>query len=444
MLKRALWLMPPLMILLAVISIPSHSADFSAWKHRLPITLTHRDANTAGLAPVDATFSLYADQVGDPKKEIRLVLKTPAGEKEIPFQLSRLSRWTKDTDGVRSMPTQNGMITFFDEAPGNGDAEYLLLYGNPNAAAPNFPTDLKVSGKGPAWVIENSKITVRLHGKKAGVGEYSNHDSGQLSAVVLKAKPDAPFETEENVMHWNPGVFVPTRGWLHSFAWDPPEKYEIESGPVFVEVRRSGPFPVIGEVHLSVNYRIFTNRTYVESGTVLDVREDLGVVALRNDQLIFRPGSFTHIGWDDNGKTVAKPLSSYKPVNRHGDILRFSPVADFVTFFNPARGVGAASVRDLFSAVGPNGAAPVLFDNATYVANGDLQYWFRPLIYFHVGWDRKQLITVPQGSVYSERNYYIFYETKGSAPVAEVTNLSRAVRNRPAVKIGEYALPPER
>ena len=45
------------------------------------------------------------------------------------------------------MPTLNGMITFFDEATGNGDAEYFLLYGNPVAAAPSYPTDLKFSEK---------------------------------------------------------------------------------------------------------------------------------------------------------------------------------------------------------------------------------------------------------------------------------------------------------
>jgi hypothetical protein len=394
--------------------------------------------------PVDVTFTFFADRCRDPRKEIRLVLKTASGEKEVPFQLSRISTWTKDTDGTKSLPTTSGMITFFDEAPGAGDAEYFLLYGNPEAAAPVFPTDLEVSGKGPAWIIENSKMTVRLHGKKPGVGEYTNHDSGQLSAVILKAKPDVPLETEENVMHWNPGVFVPARGWMHSFAWDPPEKYEIESGPVFVNVRRSGPFPLIPEVRLSVNYRIFSNRAYVESGTVLDVRDDIGVVALRDDQLIFSPGRFTHVGWDDGGKTATRPLDAYKPVNKHGDILRVPAVADFVTFFNPSTGVGAATIRDLFSAVGPDGSPPTLFDTATYITNGDLQYWFRPLVYFHVDWDRKQLITVPKGSVYSERNYYLFYEPKGKTPVAEVEGLVRAVKGRPGLKIGEYALPPER
>lgn len=431
-------------LLLLFVGTAAYSADFSAWKYRLPITLTHRNAGTAGKLPVDITFSVFADRCSSPEKEIRLVLKTSSGEKEIPFQLSRLSRWTKDADGGKSQPTLNGMITFFDESPGSGDAEYFLLYGNPGAVAPVYPTDLKISGKGPAWIIENGKMIVQLHGRKAGVGESSNHDSGQLSSIILKSKPNVPFATDENVMHWNPCVYVPARGWMHSFAWDPPEKYEIETGPIFTEIRRSGPFPLIPEVRLGVTYRIFANRAYVESGTTVQVRDDIGVVAIRNDQLIFRRGMFTHVGWDDNGRPVTKSLDAYKSVNRHGDILRLADDVPYVTFYNPSSGIGAASVRDFLSTVGPDGGPAVLFDNATYVTNGDLQYWFRPLVYFHVGWDRKQLITVPGGTVYSERNYYLFYEPGKTGPVTEVESLSKAVKSRPGVKMGEYALPPER
>ncbi len=418
--------------------------DFSAWKYRTPVVLTHRDARTAGLVPVDVTFSAFADRCGDPKKDLRLVLETSSGLKEVPFQISRLSRWSKDADGTKSMPTVNCMVTFFDEATGNGDARYFILYGNPAAKAPSWPTDLKVSGKGPAWTIENSVMTVRLHGRKDGVAENTNHDSGQLSSVVLKSKPGVPFETKENVLHWNPCCFVPARGWMHSFAWDPPEVCEIESGPVFVEVRRSGPFPLIPEVRLSVTYRIFSGRAYVESGTVLDVRDDIGVVALRNDQMIFPAGFFTHFGIEEGGKSEVRPFSGYTAVNRHGDILRIASDAPYVTFFNPAMGVGAASVRSDFSATGPDGGPATLFDCATYLTNGDLQYWFRPLVYFHVGWDRKQLVTVAKGSRYTERNYYLFYVPGTGEPAAEVTALSRAVRSRPMVNIGEYLLPPDR
>lgn len=421
----------------------AETAHGSAWKYRMPVILTRRDASTAPLAPVDVTFSLFADRITDPKKEIRLVLETARGEEEVPFQLSRLSTWTHDTDGNRSLPTLNGMITFFDQAAGEEDARYFLLYGNPDITAPAYATDLKVSGTGPAWIIENSKMTVRLHGKKESVKKRTNHDSGQLSCVTLKAKPHIPFEPPDNVLHWNPGVFVPTRGWMHAFAWDPPEKYEVEAGPIFVEIRRSGPFPLIPEVHLAVNYRIFKDRAFVESGTVLSIQQDIGVVALRNDQLVFPEKFFTYVGWKADGEVVNEPLAGHSPINRHGDLFRISPTADYVAFYNPSNGVGAATVRDLFSAIGPGGAPPVLFDNATYITSHTQQYWFRPLVYFHVDWDRKQLITVPKESVYSERNYYLFFEPGKPEPLAEVRQLSRAVQKRPIVNIGEYTLPPD-
>ena len=94
-------------------------------------------------------------------------------------------------------------------------------------------------------------------------------------------------------MHWEPGIFVPTRGWIHVFDWDPPPVCEIEEGPLFIEIRRSGPFPKVPEVNVSITYRIFTNRTYVESSTGIEVVEPVGVVSLRNLNLA-QPRSSLH------------------------------------------------------------------------------------------------------------------------------------------------------
>ena len=406
-------------------------SDLSAWKYSVPVKLTHRNVQSSDLIPVNVTFSFLADQCANPEKEIRLILKTGSVIKEIPCQLSRLSRWTKDTDGEKSLATVNGMITFFDEAPHEGDAEYFILYGNTDATPPSYPTDLSVSGTAPSWIVENSEMVVTLH------------TSGQIASVKLKAKPDAPVAPATGIMHWNPGIFIPTRYWAHSFAWDPPEVYEIEKGPLFVEIRRSGIFPKIPEVHLAITYRIFTGRTYIESGTVMKVQDTIGVVALRNDELIFDEGFFTHIAWDKNGLPVVKRLDDYTPINRHGDILRFSDNSPYIALFNPSLGVGAASVRVEYANIGPNGDPPTLFDNATYVTNGDLQYWFRSLVYFHIDWSRKQLITVPKGSVYSERNLYYFFEADSEYSVDKVVALSQVVRSIPVINIGEYTLPPD-
>jgi len=50
----------------------------------------------------------------------------------------------------------------------------------------------------------------------------------------------------------------------------------------------------------------------VESGTVVDVRDDIGVVALRNDQMIFPAGFFTHFGLDEGVAVASARLAMDK------------------------------------------------------------------------------------------------------------------------------------
>ncbi len=439
---------------------------WQAWKHRLPIVLTERNAATAGQLPVDVTFSMFAADIGDPLKEIRLVLKTEEGETEVPFQLSRLSTWSRDTDGAKSLPTVSGLITFFDIAPGSGPAEYFLLYGNPAAQAPAYATDLKVSGNSPSWTVENARMTARLQGripaggalpeaaptnrlalKAAQPAHASNFDSGQLAAVTLKSRPAWPISPYTGVMHWEPGIFIPTRGWIHAFDWNPAPVCEIEKGPLFVEIRRSGPFPKVPEVNLSITYRIFANRTYVESSSRIEILEPVGVVSLRNNAMVFDNGTFTHMAWLRDGTPVVRSLEEYPPVNTHSDVLRLTGDVPFFAFLNPAERIGAATVKGLYANLGPGETPPVLFDDSFYVSNGGsegLQYFFRPLVYFNVGWDRKQLIAIPKGSVYAERNYFLFFEASGDRPIQEVLDIAAAVKTKPGIAIGPFKMPPAR
>ncbi len=439
---------------------------WSSWKHRLPIVLTERNAAAASRLPVDVTFSMFAADIGDPRKEIRLVLKTEKGEAEVPFQLSRLSTWSRDTDGAKSLPTVSGLVTFFDVAPGSGAAEYFLLYGNPAARAPVYATDLKVSGSSPSWTVENSMMKARMQGRLPTGGALpeaaptnrlalqaaqpahpSNFDSGQLAAVTLKSRPGWPIAPYTGVMHWEPGIFIPTRGWIHVFDWNPPPVCEIEQGPLFVEIRRSGPFPKVPEVRVSVTYRIFRDRTFVETATVIEVIEPVGVVSLRNTNLVFDNGTFTHIAWLRDGRPAVEDMKSYPAVNTHSDILRLADDIPFFAFLNPVERIGVATVKDIYANVGPGGAPPVLFDNSFYVSNGGgegLQYFFRPLVYFNVGWDRKQLIAIPKGSVYAERNYFLFFEANGDRPIQDVLDIAAAVKSKPSVAVGPFKMPPAR
>lgn len=412
--------------------VSENSESFwNQWKYQFPVSLTDRDAETAGLLPIDLTFAVFADEIDDPHRELRLVRKTRGKLQEVPFQLWNVSIREKDIDGEKSRRTLTGTITFFDDAEDGNDTEYLLLYGNPEAEHHSYTTDLSVTGRAPELIIENTHMTITLH------------SSGQLSSVKLSGS-EKVIDSPHGVMHWNPGVFIPLRYWAHSWDWDPPEIVEVDTGSIFVRLRRTGSLPEFPEMQLSVTYRFFADRPFVESSTRMVLNEDLGVVALRNDQLVFNSNLFSEFSWQQHdGEIITRSFDSQSPINDHGDLLRIRPDAGFIAFFDKEQGIGAATVRLASMNEGPDASSPVLFDHSTYITKStNLTYWFRPLVYFHVDWTRKKLITVPQGSTYSERNLYLFFTPEYGNPVAQVRQYRRAADNPPLINPGPHILPP--
>lgn len=436
------------LIFFAVLDMPSGAADWSAWNRRMPIKLARVDAATIGLLPIDATISLKAAEMSDPKnplRELRLVYMTGKHASEVPFQLSQASVWDRDTSP--SVKTFNCRITFF---PVSGDqgGTYTLLYNNPKSQPAVYATDLTTTGAGPHWTIENSLIKVRLRAgdkvKPKNIHDYFG-DSGQIGTVQLKTRPNALITNPHQSIHWNPGVFIPKRGWAHAYAWDPPAKFEIEKGPIFVEVRRSGKMPLINEVELAITYRFFKERGFVQVGTRLDILKDVGVTALRNNCCVFGEEQFTHMAWEQFGEVHDELLAKYKPINGHGDVLRLEAETPWFSLYHEDTRVGAATVYISEDNVGPWGAPPTQFDHAFYFTRNvkeKLLYWFRPQVYFAFDWDRKQLITAPKTSIYAEQNYYYYYDTEKDKGLEGVRRLSRAALNPPDVKVGPHAFPP--
>lgn len=95
--------------------------------------------------------------------------------------------------------------------------------------------------------------------------------------------------------------------------------------------------------------------------------------------------------------------------------------------------------------VGPAAASPTQFDRATYLVDDEnLTYWFRSQVYLHADWPRRQLITVPAGAEFIERNLYCFYDTDTWGAVRRVERLSDAARHEPDVRVGLYKVPSPR
>jgi hypothetical protein len=413
--------------------------DWSAWKHRLPVRLAGLTAPVSKLLPVDVMFTLKADECSDPLREIRLLHRSPDGrEEEVPFQLSRLLFWDRG-DPTAADPTFVGRVTFFDVSGGDPKGTYFILFGNPEADRPAYPTDLSVTGERPAWTIANSRIQVELR-KGDPVKPAILHDvfgdSGQIAAVTLKSNPKFPITNKDHTLHWNPGILIPERGWSNAHAWDPPAAAEIEEGPVFVEVRRWGPLPLIPEVELSVTYRIFAGRDYVWYGAKLRTKEDVGVVSVRTNELVVDQGFFTRLGWPGADGVSDKPLSAFTPANKHGDILRLPAGVPFLAAYDPQKKVGLASVNLDYAVVDPWGGVPDLYDHAFLVVSGTpeigsggLFFWFRSFLNFAPEWDRRERLVLSAGTVISEQSLYHFFEPEAGAPLASVVELDRAVRD---------------
>jgi hypothetical protein len=434
---------------------PEKKQDWNAWKHRLPVRLAGLTKLVSKYLPIDVRFTLKAAECPHPKREIRLIYRSPDGqEQEVSFQLSRLRVWDKSGDPKAADPTLNGRVTFFDVSGGEANGTYFILHGNASAAAPNYPTDLEVSGKGPAWTITNSRLKVELR-KGDPVKPEILHDvfgdSGQIAAVTLQSNPGVPISNKNHTLHWNPGILIPERGWSNAHAWDPPVEIELDAGPIFVEVRRRGPLPQIPEVELAITYRFFAKRDYVWYGSELAAKEDVGIVSLRTNELVFDQGFFTRLGWESEGRVFDRPLSEFFPANKHGDILRLPASAPFLAVYNLEKRVGLASVNLDYAVVDRWGGRPDLFDLAFFIVNGEapigsggLLFWFRSFLNFAPEWDRRQRFILSAGTVISEESLYHFFEPKASVPLESVLELNRAVRDLPKldVQVGPYPFAP--
>jgi hypothetical protein len=429
--------------------------DWGRWKYRLPIRLVGLTEAVSKLLPIDVMFTLKAAECPNPEKEIRLIYRSSDGrEQEVTFQLSRLRVWNKGLDPKVGEPTINGMITFFDVSGGQAGGNYFILYGNSKAEVLAYPTDLVISGKGPAWTIENSRLKVELR-KGDPVKPEILHDvfgdCGQIAAVTLKAKPDAPITNKDHTLHWNPGILIPERGWSNAHAWDPPEEYEVETGPIFVEVKRRGAFPYVSEVELAITYRFFAGRDYIWYGAVVRAKEDVGIASLRTDELVFDEGFFTRLAWEDEGKIHDEALSGFKAVNKHGDILRLRPDAPFLAVYDPAKGLGTATINLNYAEIDPQGGIPDKYDQAFFVVKGEgpigsggLLFWFRSFFNFAPEWDRRQRFILTAGYVCAEQSLFHFFEAGGPAPLKDVVALNRAARDlsKLDIRVGPHPFGP--
>ena len=368
------------------------------WKYYGSNVVEETEGLTREGEPIHLLLGLYADRLGDPAREIRVVGIDPesGAPEEVPCQVYGSSVWDKMSD-KHCQPTTTVEVAFLADVPALTSKVYLIFYGNPKAESPQYSSDLRVSGKGYGLTVANSHYKTLLHPK-----------SGAIDEIHLKQNANVVFDhhLETNgSLHWNPGVYAPPRTWIHASDWENPGGYSTINGPVFFSTKRHAPLPLYPEVVCSVTYRFYANKPYIVVESMIDVTEDMDVVALRNGEIVLNRKVVREFAWKKADGDIGSAVIKERP--RHptrGMDLHIS--TPWFAFYNREIPCALAVMNLEVSAYRRDGGL-VEWAPWNYLNWGPWTYCARPLIYTFATPNPQRVIHVSAGSSFYER--MVFY-----------------------------------
>jgi hypothetical protein len=273
--------------------------------------------------------------------------------------------------------------------------------------------DKKLRGE-PGFTFEGEGVGKTVKGKKLSLSFHPK--SGQVNVIEYPGE-GIRLHNEAGVIHWNPGCFVPGIAWDHSFNWNPPPSFEEISGDFLYASARRGPLQKIKEVSLEVRYRLDEGAPYFLSETRMVLKADLGVVALRNDEMVFFKGLFDSYVYKDKDNRLVQGALEEKPYLPFGLVHTVPDDLDWVGLLNTEKDFGFFSLRIAYSnsALGPAGGWTHKAGTYFYApSDGSYVYWVRPLLYTWGDYlTNNQLTFVPKGSVFYEKNAYALETLEG-------------------------------
>ena len=423
-----------------------------AWKNYLALVVSEDDNIERTNLPVHATFGVLSSYLKS-TDEIRLVRADRKGDDvaytEIPHQVYDVRTWNDpkitalvDKDektgktSPRYHPTTSFNLAFLASLKPKEKATYLVFYNNPGARKPSFKTDLKVTGTGLAKTIENDYYKVLLHPKSGTIYEVIE----KSSAVKLEHK----LETNGSV-HWNPDVYSPPHAWYHCSDWENPTYTEDAAGPIFYSLRREAPLPQPAGVQVAITYRFYAGSPVILEESVMEVRDDIFVEALRNAEIVFNKAVFTRAAARTvEGKLEAWDFASTRMHPKHAAVLR--PDTPWVAFYGEAKGVGFASLF-LDQALPNRHGGPASQEQPfIYIENGPWYYMSRGFVYSFATNNQTRMLPVRAGSIYYEKNGFVPFAFKKETGFAGMLDKAYAMWKFPlglAEDIETYAESPE-
>lgn len=266
----------------------------------------------------------------------------------------------------------------------------------------------EITGEGFDKTVKNQNISLEFHSK-----------SGQINTIEY-LQEGIKLWNEVGVIHWNPGCYIPGIAWDHSFNWNPPPEFEESTGKLVYLNSRKGPLPNIRDIHLAVKYTLESNVPYFIVETQMQVKNDLSVIALRNDEMIFYNKLFDMLIYKDgNGKIIKMPLQEIKDAP-NGLVHTTADNLDWVGLLNTEKEFGFFSLRIKYANINLNVAGDFLHKPATLFyapADGKYVYWVRTLLYTWADYTTSNLHTfLPAESSFYEKNAFILLPLTNDFP----------------------------
>jgi hypothetical protein len=385
------------------------------------------------------------------KRDIRVIRYSSPDKNitEIPSQVYDIQPEKIEFKEITSVPIRI-RIAFFADVKAFSTETYYVYYGNSDARNPLYQSPLSVKGEGVKYVIDNSLYRILTEEK-----------SGQIDQIDLKFSSKASFRFKYGTLHWNPDfIVVPedfpeeTYTWFYAHHFvDPP--HEVENGPIFFSIKRWQLIPNQDTAYMEVYYRFYAGLPYFIMSSRIEAKKDARTFAIRNDELAFGRTDFTHAGWrdktpdmldTDNGEIGTTKVWGDDTIRIGGHCLGGSlpPNMAWFSLCNVKNGDAVASIRLEFENKNVlTGEPSPIYNSHTVISEHDEGfYWFRSLIYSPRGYTamslseiEKNLIKVPRGSSYYEKNAYLLYQFTSDKKFDPVDALNLQLRTPLNVKV---------
>lgn len=261
------------------------------WQHYQVITLDE----TAGVGrppePVEIVLRVPLEHATSLTREVRVVRVVDGQLREVPSQVYKEIR----RKGLRFC-----QVLFMAGGAPRQRHTYLILYGNPEAELPQYPSDLETRGEGVALDIENDFFRASL-----------SRQMGQLERLTLKREHGLELFAGGEGHGEPPGI-----DWAHDYVtsgniqkmritlWEQCPDYEVVRGPLCTIVRRWGfPYSPVhplfspSRVHADIEYRFYAGLPWFHKFGKMTATKEVEIQALRDDEWVFSGQSFTELLW---------------------------------------------------------------------------------------------------------------------------------------------------